>query len=482
MKRNVFSLLLALSLVNISCGGNAELPKTSDTSGETTTAAETTVKSVGFEKSDFGGAEFCIIAPNHGTYPLYYFADEQTGEVMNDSVYKRKQLVEDYANVKLTNVFAESISDLPTKVLTSVQAGDDEYQMALTHCFVGLQGLVTQSALYDWNELEYVDLSAEHYYKDCNESLSLNGKQYFTYSDYMLPVAYFMIFNKDMVKDFKLDDPYEIVRSGDWTVDKMIELSKAVTADLNSDGIMDGSDRFGLSNTSDASLWSAFMYGAGIKLLGYDGNGDLALTLDENKMATLIEKLDSMMNGQQLAFQDHEHANADEINGLNITTNRCLFQLYTALGLANYRDTPVDFGILPMPKLDKNQESYCSSDWGGFMCIPATIGNPEMVGKVAELLSYHSTDTTAKTYRELILGEKLSRDEGSNEMLDIIFDNIIYDPAMTYFGQDSNIGGLLYTVSNLVVNGQDSSFSSYFASKKDACKTAIESFNDELEG
>ena len=41
---------------------------------------------------------------------------------------------------------------------------------------------------------------------------------------------------------------------------------------------------------------------------------------------------------------------------------------------------------------------------------------------------------------DLMLGEKLARDTESKEMLELIFDGITYDPAITYLGFSSHYG------------------------------------------
>ena len=50
------------------------------------------------------------------------------------------------------------------------------------------------------------------------------------------------------------------------------------------------------------------------------------------------------------------------------------------------RDLDLEFGILPVPKLDENQENYRAFSCGGMVVVPANLTNPDMTGAVIEAL------------------------------------------------------------------------------------------------
>lgn len=70
------------------------------------------------------------------------------------------------------------------------------------------------------------------------------------------------------------------------------------------------------------------------------------------------------------------------------------------------------------------------------MCVPASAGDPELVGLVAELLASESCRTVIPAFYDVLLGEKVARDEKAKETLDIIFENDIYDLGVNlgYYG------------------------------------------------
>ena len=98
-----------------------------------------------------------------------------------------------------------------------------------------------------------------------------------------------------------------------------------------------------------------------------------------------------------------------------------------------------------------------------------------MVEKLDKLVN-RSGDTALPAFYDLALGEKLSRDEDSKRMLDVIFGSRIYDVGMSYFGGQANCGSLFYTPSNLVINKKSADFVSYYAGCEKGAQKEIEKF------
>ncbi|MBO5219252.1 MAG: hypothetical protein J6C52_07475, partial [Clostridia bacterium] len=202
--------------------------------------------------------------------------------------------------------------------------------------------------------------------------------------------------------------------------------------------------------------------------------GAFKLNFYNDKMVDMVEKLyrGFIESGDALAFKQ----NAKPENGLRMDSGRVLFQIEALVRLSNYRETTVDFGILPYPKLDEAQEGYTTNDWSGLMAIPAAIKNPEMVGEVCEMLAYYSGDTTIPAYYDLMLGEKLARDTESKEMLELIFDGITYDPAITYLGFSSYTRNLFYTVPYMIIEQASNHVASWYEQNSKGAEAEIEDF------
>ncbi len=454
------SLMLALiMLASTACGGSGV--ETVDT-----TVSDETVDSIrpAFEKCDYGGEKLNILAIDWGMYANVFFADEATGDVMNDAIYERQIKTEEYLNIDFTRTVVPQAQykELSSMVETAVMAGDDTYQLALTHVIAGVADMALGNMLYDWNNLEYVDFSKDYWNKNCNDALALNGKQFYTISDFMIPDPNGILFNKDMIESYKLENPYELVRSGKWTLDKMTEMAGVVTSDINGDTVYDFNDQYGVA-CSDNWEWCSFIYSSGLRLIEKDESGNMQIGINNERMVSLIEKIDLLVNRTNYAHIWKVATQKEDTDKLKVSTGRVLFQIEALNRLDEYRDTEVDFGILPYPKLDESQERYETNDWSGLMCIPSIVGNPEMVGKAAECLALYSGETVVPTYYNVLLGEKLSRDADSVEMLELIFDNIVFDPGVNYLGFTNHTKLLFYTIAYGVIAPKQGVFASWYA-------------------
>ncbi len=471
-------VLAALILTASSCGsgdapvsGGTEFGETESGGSDITAEAE---KIAPIELCSYNGEEFHIYAPEWGGYPYYFFADEQNGEAMNDAIYTRTMRVEEQLGIDITHLIDGSIDNTLSKVTNAVMSGDDPYQLILTHCITGVGNMVTEGLLYDWNQMPHVNLDAEYWNQSCNEQLSIYGKQFYAVSDYMLLDPNCIMFNKDMVTNLKLEDPYTLVKNGTWTVDKLIEMSSAAASDINGDSRWDHDDQYGFACENNWML-ASFYSAAGIRLVDKDSNDEWTLTFYGDQTLKLVSKMDYLFNKSNSAFT---WKTGEDLN-INMPTNRVLFQMSPIRELNLYRDCEVDFGILPYPKLDETQESYVNNDWGGLMAVPTSVGNPEMVGKACELLAFYSGDTTIPAYYDLVLGEKLARDANSKEMLELIFDNVFYDPGLYFFGW-GRTQNLFHTITNIVVQQKSDSIASHYSSVETAAKAEISTFCDKV--
>ena len=463
------AVLVALSVSVIGCGDKVPAENTEKT--DTTEKAEN-VLPAGILRSEYG-LTFNILYPNWGLYPNYFFAKEDnTGDVMGKALYERELKVEEYLGVDITNTPVDTISDVMPAVQQSSMSGEDTYQLVLTHCITAVNAMAADGLVLDLNTTD-INFDKDWWNHSATEALNVNGKQYYAVSDYMIPDPNCFIFNKDMIELYELENPYDLVRDGEWTMDKLNEMISTVTTD-NGDQVWDEKDIYGLT-TGKTWYHVSFTYSAGLKLVDKDENGEFSLAFKVDDTSTkLMERIDAIFNGPNV----WTYNNNDPAAVFDISTDRCLFNMTSLNTLHTLRDTNVDFGILPFPKLTEEQNEYLSNDWSGLLCVPATVNNVEMISDVIELLSYYSNEKVIPTYYDIILGTKLSRDEDSREMLDIIFNNIVFDAGMNYFGFEKNMQKMFYIAQYAVMTPKQNNFASVYASYENGAKAEIASFNE----
>ena len=94
------------------------------------------------------------------------------------------------------------------------------------------------------------------------------------------------------------------------------------------------------------------------------------------------------------------------------------------------RQSEINFGILPFPKYDENQENYISAshDYGtNFLTVPIMNMDTENTGNILNIFSVMGQELITPVYYDNVLYSKTVRDVESRDMLDIIYDTKYYD-------------------------------------------------------
>lgn len=433
----LIAALMTSALLN-SCRSQAG---TNDTASDTTvdstpvTSSDTTDDygyiDPGIEKQDFGGRDFNIVYPEWSLYMNYYFSNESNGDIVNDAIYERSRRVEENFNIKLNYVtYGDGKeSSVFSAVQTAVLAGISDYDLALTHCVQGVLGLVSSALVLDWNSLPGVDLTKPYWNQSVRENFEVDGVLPIMAGDYILPDVNAIFFNKDLIDRYGLDDPYRLVLDGDWTWDKLRDMAKQVSADLNGDSVMDENDQYGFVGERGWQLTSALT--SCNQLIVNSNNGTPELACINEKTQSILDMLAALLHREDISFTWKYSVEYDPNNGgtppVDFGSGRALFYM-TPLSLATtFRDVNVEYGILPFPKYDEAQSDYITLNWSGFMCVPATVSDPGLVGQVSEMLSAESCRTVIPAFFDVLLGEKIARDEDAKQILDIMFDSAVYD-------------------------------------------------------
>lgn len=481
MKRLIaLTLLTAMTFSFAACAGD----NANNLADDSDSAKETSALPAGIEKCDYGNAQFNVFAPDDNIVMLdrYTFATDDSQEYlsdpMNKAMYDREILVEEYLGIDINYILEGTYNAVHTSVNQMVMSGDDTYQLVLTHCIGAVNALFSDDLLYDFYDFEYVDLTADWWNQDANKSLSTGNHLYFTASDMLLPDPNCILVNLDLIDLYELENPYDLVRDGKWTLDKMMEMMEPITVD-NGDNVWDINDQYGLGTPNNWYL-NSFFYSSGITLTDKDESGQFYLSLDNERTYTLMEKLDALLNGDDTYVYPWNNNNIDE-KTLDISKGRVLFNVATVRRLYTMRDTKINYGILPFPKLDEAQERYTNNSWASLMCVPKTVQNPEMIGKAIELLAYYSETTTIPAYFDIMLGAKLSRDPDSVEMLNIIFDNIVYDAGFNFLGFHPNMSKLFFTADAHIVHSGQNNFASWLNTYKTGAEAELQALNETIE-
>ncbi|GHU37177.1 hypothetical protein FACS1894105_08800 [Clostridia bacterium] len=365
---------------------------------------------------NFNGADFHVLYPDWSAYPLYYWTEEPGGDIMNDALCKRQLNIEERLGVKFK--FTHNSDKTLQDMRTAVASGIHTYDLALTHYGISVDTFVAEGYVMPLDELPYIDFEQPWWNSGAMDSIALAGKHFLGVSDFIIPDPNATFFNKDMVKNYELDDPYQLVRDGKWTYDKMHELGKAVAADLNNDGKPDIGDRYGLVTQLDwyfISVPESF----GIRYASTEpSTGRIVLTDKVSELQSALEIVNNLINDKSVTFAYPYGAVKDDqyASPLPLSTGQTLFHFDPLSRAMTYREVEIDYGILPWPKGTEAQPDYYSFTHAGFMTVPSTTTDFNKTGAVLELLSAEAYRHVVPAYFNIMLGQKLARDDDSAEM------------------------------------------------------------------
>lgn len=469
---------VTLSATLLSCGEpktpaiTTDAPATSDT----TEATEADFVPTG-EK--YGG-EFTILvsgkAPD-SNFALKTFDEADTDRsTLDEAVYRRMKTVEELYDIKF-NIIEDMGGDNQayTKLLTAATAANDDYDAAVVAAYDAIP-LASASALCELGGVENIHLDKSWWDRKANEDLKIRGLMYFSTGD----VDFWddmqqnvVAFNKQVKRDLNIeDDFYEIVADGEWTLDKLAEYAKLATEDLNSDSVMDMSDKFGII-TWDDSIYAVFE-GSGERVVTVTDDGTLELTLtgSERIVDVLTKYTDICFGGDAINYQRSPNTSQQAIE--MFSGNRALFILGRLQSLDNYRNMDTDYGILPYPKYEAEQSDYhtaASPYHMTFFCIPSSAADTEKSGAVLEALAYYGSELLTPAYYEKTLTGQYFRDEDSAATLELMASTRAYDIGL--YVQPANINKqLIY-----LFREGSKSFASTFDSYADAAKKALETLD-----
>lgn len=481
-KLSVRILLVALASVlaasGAGCSGGTDTAETTTQSVQSsvqTEPAEETVYSP-LPQSRLNGFAFRFLNYDE-TYLSWAVnpldAEEQTGDVLNDAIWTRNNRVEETYDCAISEVLLSKPHD---SIASLVQSGDVGAEIVMLYDETVMNKYLS-GYLQTWDVLPHVDFTEPCWSLDATQTFSVAGKVFAATGAFSLAQStrsFILIFNKDMYKDLGLkEDLYQLAREGKWTMDSLVKAEQAAAADLNGDGAMDTTnDRFG--NGGAIKLYfGSLVTGAGIKYIDLDENGTPVFAIRGNEYAmTVMSDILARHSGNYAytTVASGIHNGSNEAREL-FKSNKLLFLGSSMKAVNQYRDMENDIGLLPFPKYSEEQDRYYALTSGGSMAaIPKTLAQTafEPVGLILEALTRDSEESVVPVYKEILLKSKYARDQGSADMLDIIFASAVYDIGLSVMP-----GETYYKYMEVFLSGTDT-FSSLTASIADSVSAKLE--------
>ena len=495
MKKLLCILLITCTVIPllVACGGGGNTVVTTDpakTDAPTVTDAPVTTEYVELpdvpEDVDYEGHEFLILVA--GNYKVNDFeATEGSGDIISEAIFRRNAIMEEKMGVIIANkdVIAFNSSNGSGVGFKAMQQSYTTNSYDYDMCMIGTidAGVIAYSGYaVDLNSLPYIDLERSWWDQRANADLEISGKMFYTTGDIGLcdnRVTHCLLFNKELIaEDPALINPYDLVREGKWTYDALqTEVSK-VSVDVNADDKMDYQDKYGLLTWNDS--FTAAVAAAGNKFCAINDEGQIEITFYNDRLETLVDKHITLICDGMTAFNYQYNIgseNWDKYRHAMFRESRCLYYMQTLTAVSTFRDDDLDFGIIPYPKLNEEQETYnslVSVYHAHFVMVPTFMEDEDRTGAIVEALAYYGKQLLTPAYFEKTLVGREMRDEDSEEMLYVIFDNRVYDVGLIY-----NVGNLKNILTNCL-SGRKNNISSQWNTYKKPAERNAKTINEEL--
>ncbi len=478
------SVMLAGTLA--SCGNNDE--PVSETNAQTqagTNAEVDTRETLDIPDTRYDGTELCfLVRGGSGSWSTTeIFSDTKTANSDNISyaVFERNDRILQNYGVTVTEFRSEAHS---TDVTNEVAAPTGDF-MAIVSDTITSSGFTTSGYLWNLNSdgFQYLDFSKSWWDTKMAEGLTIDDRLYFATGDIMTldnDATFAIMFNKLLSTESQLPNLYELVDNGLWTMDKFYEFEQRTIRDLDGDGTLAyDSDVCGFAYTADNP--SCLLFAGGITLSQKDENDIPFYQLNIERTQDIVEKGNLLLSKEYTINLSEASVGVEESGKKCFGENHALFFGECLQCVTRVRGYDVDFGILPFPKYNAEQDNYYSMmhSTASVVSIPKSVSESQlgMVESMIEAMAYYSVDTITEQYYEINLKTKGAKDVESGPMIDTILANRACD-LVYYFGWG---GGAFGNIANCMLPTSNSSVSSENQRIEKAVKNNIRAFLRKME-
>ena len=444
-------LVLSMALSVCACQGDGYTGDNTEVVTDTTASVAEEDIYANLPTGDYTGEEFNFANETLcGGWAILMLDCENTGEVLDSAVYRRNRLVEENLGITIKVEEYGNGNTLANDIVRFVMSGDDPYDV-YDICSNNVAALILEDYFVDTEALG-INLDNPWWNDTVMDSLSFNGTCYSIAGDLSVMLweaSYGLMYNKDMAEKLGLPDQYQLVRDGEFTIDS-VNTAMALAYEDNGNAVVDTEDTFGLAGNRRLMTYSMIAGGEMLIPIGEDGLP--YFKSPSERFFEMYEKIfdvyfnnDAVFLANKLKFKD-----SSKTWGSIFWGGDALYYFEPIGSSKNLRDSKFDYGFLPLPKYDASQESYITPllQYVHTMYVTKANADVEMIGVVLENLAAESHRIVRPAYFEKVLEGKRTKDDGSIEMLEIIFENQVMNPATVF-----DWGGLASAINDSAFGG-----------------------------
>ncbi len=430
------TLLSVLMLSAAACTDNIDpntttdpVASTTDPSGDPSETTEVNAENI-LGPRDFGGETFTFYARSYNGVWSSDLIEEDDGTTLKSAIYKRNAKLSDLYKIEIEEIESGKES-FRTDLANRISTNDTSYQ-ALYMGLADAANAMFSGYLLDMTQMENINLEGEWWTQSSNKAWSIGGSQYFATGDITAiddMAIRCMFFNKDIIKDKGLKTVYDLVYDNEWTYERFFEYVEIAKQD-DGDGIVTLNDTFGVA--AQKTFGFMMTMGAGEMLVrkNADDIPELGIDTGSTRFIDVVTYLT-----EKVSNNDGVYLGADEDIKNLFGNGQSLFYGEVLLHAQTMRlNFDINFGIIPMPKYNAEQENYHQYTTGyctTVICFPTTTKGEDldMASFMVEAMAIESVNTLTPAYYDVCLKGRYADDAESASMLDIITTSVSSDYA-----------------------------------------------------
>ena len=441
MFKKAWAIIFLLILILIAASCSADDADTSPNRTENNSDGQTEEDADGIsgyvspvpDDVDFDGR---VIRVYHYDAGSSFDMEEETGDTVDDAVYRRNQIVEGKLNIQFNHIIGSNNAG----ITNSVKAGMDEYDFVTATQWQAVQ-LLPDGIYREITQFPHLDITQPWWATDYINEFKITGdKIFFVTGDWnhnFLGSQSAIFVNKQLYQDQGFaDDLYQVVWDGKWTFDKYTEMVRGMYKDLDGDGQATDADQYGTALIVP-TFANHLTFAAGIKIFDRDENGLPVLNVINERNTKWAEMMLELYSspGTRWFHPNPTQAQLDSTNVM-FAEDRLLFLTarFWNAGSAELRAMNTDFMVIPYPKYDELEPIYRSlvHDSCYLLGVPTTANiDDEILGAIFAELAYQGFDLTTPAFYEVALKNKYVRDYADIPMQIL---DMIREGATTEFG------------------------------------------------
>ncbi len=436
MKKLISILLLAGMMTGllVSCAEEKK-PATTTAPGNNTGTVTDDLP----DNLDFGGQEIKVICADEEITMLSFVADEENEDLVSQKIYERNLAIEKRLGVNIEIVETATHEEVASTAQLIIASGGEDYDIVGGYQYFSV-GLAVGGYLYNLkgqeiNDIGYLNFEKPYWSSQFMDNIAVDGAAYWATGDVSLRYTsgmYCTFVNTEIFNRlFPEENIYDIARNGEWTLDKLSEMSSKAYDDLTGDSEYNDGDQFGfISGAYD--LMDGLAVGCGVTFSQmYDG--EITVTLGNSTGLAFADKLKELCllpSTRVVSVTEQDWCPTNFVQG------NALF-LVDKLMTAEYNFREMEnYAIIPSPKLNAEQATYLTTLHDGItiLGIPSSLSAETLPGVCAtmEAMASGSYNNVTPAYYESALKVKYTRDEVAGEMIDLIRENVTTDFAFAY--------------------------------------------------